>query len=240
MPPPPPWIGSRNRRIRRSTRCPDSQRAGGSSISVRAHPVGWASGRIECPPTFRTDPGQIVGLIAGDTRSSLPEHREDQSADAVVHLKDIGLQPGDTVLGITAGGSMAAGRTGVRPFRGLPDRPALLCSGGGRGRRSSALSRFRSGLLRIDEDEGGNRDQACPQHHHHRRLHPPRQGPRQPDGGHRATNQKLYDRAIRVLMTYDEGISRARRTNCSPGATVNSRRRSWCCGREHHRKRPGT
>lgn len=61
----------------------------------------------ECPPTFQTDPAQIVGIIAGgDTalrKSS--EHKEDDPRGAHPELDAIGLSRDDVVLGIAAGGT---------------------------------------------------------------------------------------------------------------------------------------
>lgn len=61
----------------------------------------------ECPPTFQSDPTMVIGLIAGgDTalrRSS--EHREDEPDGAHAELDTLGVGPGDAVLGIAAGGT---------------------------------------------------------------------------------------------------------------------------------------
>ncbi len=61
----------------------------------------------ECPPTFQTPPGLVVGLIAGGDaalrRSS--EGREDERHGAHAELEALGVGPRDTVLGIAAGGT---------------------------------------------------------------------------------------------------------------------------------------
>ena len=61
----------------------------------------------ECPPTFNSDPGQVVGLIAGGDpalrRSS--EGREDQLDGAHEELSRLSVGPGDVVVGIAAGGT---------------------------------------------------------------------------------------------------------------------------------------
>jgi N-acetylmuramic acid 6-phosphate etherase len=61
----------------------------------------------ECPPTFQSDPSQVVGLIAGGDgalrRSS--ERREDEFDGAAADFEAIGLRAGDTFLGIAAGGT---------------------------------------------------------------------------------------------------------------------------------------
>jgi N-acetylmuramic acid 6-phosphate etherase len=84
-------------------------RQGGRLIYVGA----GTSGRLgvldasECPPTFHTDPAQVVGLIAGGDpalrRSS--EGREDQTDGAHAELDQLTLTAHDTVVGIAAGGT---------------------------------------------------------------------------------------------------------------------------------------
>ena len=83
--------------------------AGGRLIYLGA----GTSGRLgvldasEEPPTFQVEPGRIVGIIAGgDTalrRSS--EGKEDDPRGAAPELDALGLTPNDTVLGIAAGGT---------------------------------------------------------------------------------------------------------------------------------------
>ncbi|MHC4948853.1 MAG: N-acetylmuramic acid 6-phosphate etherase [Planctomycetota bacterium] len=84
-------------------------RAGGRLVYVGA----GTSGRLgvldasECPPTFCSDPDQVVGIIAGGDaalrRSS--ERREDDPDGARAALAPLALGPPDTVLGIAAGGT---------------------------------------------------------------------------------------------------------------------------------------
>ncbi|MDP6601243.1 MAG: N-acetylmuramic acid 6-phosphate etherase [Phycisphaerales bacterium] len=84
-------------------------RSGGRLIYLGA----GTSGRLgvldasECPPTFGADPGKVVGLIAGgDTslrRSS--EAKEDDPSGAAAELESLAVASGDTVLGIAAGGT---------------------------------------------------------------------------------------------------------------------------------------
>ncbi|OIV37064.1 N-acetylmuramic acid 6-phosphate etherase [Mangrovactinospora gilvigrisea] len=60
----------------------------------------------ECPPTFNTAPGQVVGLIAGG-RSAMTdavEGAEDDAAAAAADLDALGLTADDTVIGISASG----------------------------------------------------------------------------------------------------------------------------------------
>jgi N-acetylmuramic acid 6-phosphate etherase len=61
----------------------------------------------ECPPTFRSDPSQVQGIIAGGERAMFvaqegAEDRDDQ-ASAAIDERNIG--PGDVVMGIAAGGT---------------------------------------------------------------------------------------------------------------------------------------
>lgn len=84
-------------------------RSGGRLLSIGA----GTSGRLgvldasECPPTFQSDPGQIVGIIAGGDsalrRSS--EGAEDDPRGAADELTRLAVGPLDTLLGIAAGGT---------------------------------------------------------------------------------------------------------------------------------------
>lgn len=84
-------------------------RQGGRLIYVGA----GTSGRLgvldasECPPTFQSDPGLVVGLIAGGDaalrRSS--EGMEDDPRGAEPELERLVLNTTDTLLGIAAGGT---------------------------------------------------------------------------------------------------------------------------------------
>ncbi|TKJ36867.1 N-acetylmuramic acid 6-phosphate etherase [candidate division LCP-89 bacterium B3_LCP] len=58
----------------------------------------------ECPPTFGSDPSQVVGLIAGghDAVFMSREGAEDESDVGAEDLKAVNLQAQDTVLGIAA------------------------------------------------------------------------------------------------------------------------------------------
>jgi N-acetylmuramic acid 6-phosphate etherase len=60
----------------------------------------------ECPPTFGTAPGQVVGLIAGGPGAIVHavEGAEDSRARAVADLDALRLTPDDTVVGISASG----------------------------------------------------------------------------------------------------------------------------------------
>ncbi len=84
-------------------------RSGGRLVYLGA----GTSGRLgvldasECPPTFGADPLQVVAIIAGGDaalrRSS--EATEDDHAGALPQLDELGIGISDTVLGIAAGGT---------------------------------------------------------------------------------------------------------------------------------------
>ncbi len=61
---------------------------------------------VECPPTFGTDPGEVIGLIAGGapalTRSV--EGAEDDPGRAAADLAEIGLTAADVVVALAASG----------------------------------------------------------------------------------------------------------------------------------------
>ncbi|MER6025179.1 N-acetylmuramic acid 6-phosphate etherase [Streptomyces sp. NPDC001851] len=60
----------------------------------------------ECPPTFNTDPAQVVGLIAGGPEAmvSSVEGAEDSRELARQDLDALKLTPDDTVVGVSASG----------------------------------------------------------------------------------------------------------------------------------------
>jgi N-acetylmuramic acid 6-phosphate etherase len=83
-------------------------RAGGRLVYIGA----GTSGRLgvldasECPPTFNTPPGLVVGLIAGgDHALRHPvENVEDRPEEGARALREIDLVPEDVVVGIAASG----------------------------------------------------------------------------------------------------------------------------------------
>ncbi len=86
----------------------DRLRSGGRLVYIGA----GTSGRLgvldasECPPTFNTRPGQVVGLIAGG-REALTrpvEGAEDSTDTAVRDLKNIELSDRDVLVGIATSG----------------------------------------------------------------------------------------------------------------------------------------
>ncbi|WAZ22500.1 N-acetylmuramic acid 6-phosphate etherase [Streptomyces cinnabarinus] len=60
----------------------------------------------ECPPTFNTDPTQVVGLIAGGPAAMVTsvEGAEDSTELARADLDELKLTPLDTVVGVSASG----------------------------------------------------------------------------------------------------------------------------------------
>jgi len=83
--------------------------AGGRLFYVGA----GTSGRLgvldaaECPPTFRTEPGQVQGVIAGGARALVAsvEGAEDGRAAGGRELEERGVGKQDVVFGIAAGGT---------------------------------------------------------------------------------------------------------------------------------------
>ncbi len=81
---------------------------GGRLIYVGA----GTSGRLgvldaaECPPTFQTDPHQVVGVIAGgpDALIRAVEGAEDDPERGAEDLKDLNVGPVDVVMGIATSG----------------------------------------------------------------------------------------------------------------------------------------
>ena len=61
---------------------------------------------VECPPTFGTDPDQVVAVMAGgDGAFGLAvEGAEDRADDAVRDLEALALTPADVVVGLAASG----------------------------------------------------------------------------------------------------------------------------------------
>ncbi|MFD7235705.1 N-acetylmuramic acid 6-phosphate etherase [Streptomyces syringium] len=60
----------------------------------------------ECPPTFNTDPAEVVGLIAGGPSALVRavEGAEDSAELAAADLAALGIGPADTVVGVSASG----------------------------------------------------------------------------------------------------------------------------------------
>lgn len=85
-----------------------ARRRGGRLIYLGAGTSGRLGvlDAVECPPTFGTDPGEVLGLIAGGDRAFLQavEGAEDDPNRAAVELQAAGLTAHDVVVGIAASG----------------------------------------------------------------------------------------------------------------------------------------
>ena len=85
----------------------------------------------ECPPTFQTDAGMVVGLIAGGDGAlrKSSEHKEDERDGAHAELDGLGVGPDDAVLGIAAGGTTPYVLGGVEHAKSRGSATGLLvCS----------------------------------------------------------------------------------------------------------------
>ncbi len=82
----------------------------------------------ECPPTFNSDPDQVIGIIAGgDTalrKSS--EHKEDDPSGVHPQLDELEVGSKDTVIGIAAGGTTPYVLGGVERAKSLGASTAML------------------------------------------------------------------------------------------------------------------
>jgi N-acetylmuramic acid 6-phosphate etherase len=114
---------------------------GGRLIYVGA----GTSGRLgvldasECPPTFQSDPGRVVGLIAGGDSSlrRSSEGKEDEPHGAKEDFERLAVGVLDTVVGIAAGGTTpyVLGALEIARQRGAvtafivctPNAPAEVC-----------------------------------------------------------------------------------------------------------------
>jgi N-acetylmuramic acid 6-phosphate etherase len=118
----------------------DSFRHGGRLIYVGA----GTSGRLgvldasECPPTFRTPPGMVVGLIAGGpvALTRAVEGAEDNPQQGADDISSLEVQEKDLVVGIATSGRTPyvlgavgeARRRGARTIGLTCNRPSLLGS----------------------------------------------------------------------------------------------------------------
>ena len=112
-------------------------RAGGRVIYIGA----GTSGRLgvldaaECPPTFGTDPSQVIGIIAGGFESMRlsMEGAEDNRESAIADLKQRGLAPADFVIGIAASRRTPYTLAGLEYANSLGCRTAFIICNPGEG-----------------------------------------------------------------------------------------------------------
>ena len=108
----------------------DALRAGGRLIYFGA----GTSGRLgvldasECPPTFRTDPEQVQGVIAGGEAAMFraQEGAEDRAEDGAAAVDAKGVDARDVVMGIAAGGTTPFVHGALRRARALGARTVFL------------------------------------------------------------------------------------------------------------------
>ena len=108
----------------------DALRAGGRLIYFGA----GTSGRLgvldasECPPTFRTDPEQVQGVIAGGEAAMFraQEGAEDRAEDGAAAVDAKGINPRDVVMGIAAGGTTPFVHGALRRARELGAKTIFL------------------------------------------------------------------------------------------------------------------
>jgi N-acetylmuramic acid 6-phosphate etherase len=104
--------------------------AGGRLVYLGA----GTSGRLgvldaaECPPTFQADPSQIVGVIAGGEASlrKSSESKEDEPDGANHALNELAVGERDTLLGIAAGGTTPYVLGGIRHAKSRGAMTGLL------------------------------------------------------------------------------------------------------------------
>ena len=98
-------------------------RRGGRLVYLGAGTPGrlGALDAAECPPTYGTDPGLVVAVVAGGAvgvaRST--EHSEDEGEAAVAALEELKISEVDSVVGITASGRTPYVVEGLRAARAM-------------------------------------------------------------------------------------------------------------------------
>lgn len=109
----------------------EALRIGGRLIYVGA----GTSGRLgvldaaECPPTFRTDPSQVQGIIAGGEAAMFrsQEGAEDRADAGATAIDERAVTESDVVLGIAAGGTTSFVHGALRRAADLGAKTIFLC-----------------------------------------------------------------------------------------------------------------
>jgi N-acetylmuramic acid 6-phosphate etherase len=98
-------------------------RRGGRLIYLGAGTPGrlGALDAAECPPTYGTDPGLVVAVVAGGAVGvvSSTEYSEDEGGAAVAALEELKISEVDSVIGISASGRTPYVVEGLRAARGI-------------------------------------------------------------------------------------------------------------------------
>lgn len=99
----------------------ERMRRGGRLLYLGAGTPGRlaALDAAECPPTFGLEPDRVMALIAGgnDALAGAREGAEDNGADALAALEEVGAGPDDAVVGISASGRTPYVLDGLRAAR---------------------------------------------------------------------------------------------------------------------------
>ena len=170
----------------------------------------------ECPPTFMSDPGQVVGVIAGGDsalrRSS--EGREDEWDGAREEIERHGIGPLDTVVGIAAGGTTPYPLGAIRIAKARGALTAFIsCVPMARPEACDHLialdtgPEVLTGSTRLKAGSATKLALNCITTALFTRLGKVR-GNLMVDLA--ATNDKLVDRAIRTVMMFDPSLTRDR------------------------------
>jgi len=108
-----------------------AMRKGGRLIYIGA----GTSGRLgvldasECPPTFHSEPDQVVGIIAGGDGAlrKSSEGKEDDAQGAREELERLNLGGGDVVIGIAAGGTTPYVLGAIRIAKQMGAATSMIC-----------------------------------------------------------------------------------------------------------------
>jgi N-acetylmuramic acid 6-phosphate etherase len=74
---------------------------------------------VECPPTFNSDPAQVIGLIAGGpaAMSGAIEGAEDDALAGATDVAKLGVGPNDSLVGLAASGRTPYARGALQAAR---------------------------------------------------------------------------------------------------------------------------